>query len=249
MNLKFWKKTPLAEDSEVDSQEKPGDKSASRKSPGGELRRKEPSGDKDGEPAIVSPAYLNRRLIISAAIGVLISVAIGLASWKIFLPLPSKKTATADTATAAQPNPFAERKVKLSGQIEFLQLRKAQLKSPQADIEALRKKNNELPPMEVSKVEPPHAEDLPGASRRAEIEILEKKNDEPKSESGMPREEQQQQPSAPPANQVAGGSQLPIRGGEMAVGNKDPKAAAMTLREAIEAMNANSGDPARRAVK
>jgi hypothetical protein len=185
-----------------------------------------------------------------------------------------------------QPNPFAERKVKLSGQIEFLQLRKAQFKGHQADIDALRKKNNELPPMEVSKVEPSQAEDLPGASRQEEIEILEKKNsesqtrigslkvepppvdnfpsksrpaefeiprkksEEPKAEIGTLREkQQQQQPSASPANQVAGATQPPIRGGEMAVGNRDPKAAAMTLKEAIEAMNANSGAPARRAVK
>ena len=56
MNLKFWKKTPPAEDSEVDSQEKPGDKSASRKSPGGELRGKEPSWENDAEPAIVTRA-------------------------------------------------------------------------------------------------------------------------------------------------------------------------------------------------
>ena len=140
MNLKFWKKTPPAEDSEVDPQEEPGDKSASRKSPGGEPRRQEFSGDRDSEAAIVSPAYPNRRMVIGAAIAVLISVAIGLASWKIFLPFPGRNTATADTATAMQPNPFAERKVKLSGQIEFLQLRKAQLKSHQSDIEALRKK-------------------------------------------------------------------------------------------------------------
>lgn len=51
-------------------------------------------------------------------------------------------------------------------------------------------------------------------------------------------------PDAAPAWQSGGGKNIPptALSGEMAVGNSDPKAAAMTLKEAIEAMNAASGD-------
>jgi hypothetical protein len=52
-----------------------------------------------------------------------------------------------------------------------------------------------------------------------------------------------QRPSAPPARPYGGSAAaLPSGSGELAVGSENPKAAAMTLKEAIEAMNATTGD-------
>jgi hypothetical protein len=178
MNLMFWKKKTTPDDSEVDSQEKPGDKTVSRKLLGDEPRRQETSEDAHGETVDVGPAHPRRRLVIGAAIGVLVLAAIGMTTWKIFLPSPNQNTATADTPTSIQPNPLAEKKLKLSGPFEFLQLRKAQSKDHQADIEALKKKNGELPQIGMLEIEPSQVENLQSASGQAEIEILRKRNDE-----------------------------------------------------------------------
>ncbi|MEO8008074.1 MAG: hypothetical protein ABI728_06085 [Betaproteobacteria bacterium] len=250
MNLKFWEKKPPAEDGEVDVQEEPGDKSASRRSPGGEPRRQEPSRETDQEAAVVNPAHPNRRLIIGAAVAVLISAAIGMASWKILMASPYTSTAKPHTPTSGQPKPLAEKKVKLLGPIEFLELRKSQFKSHQPDNEALKTKNDELRTQIGSlKTELTQAEDLQSISRRAELEALRKKNDELQKEIGVLRENRRQQLSATPASQVAGGAQPPIRGGVMAIGNKNPKATAISLKEAIEAMNATYGNSAGGTVK
>lgn len=278
MNLKFWKKKTTPEDGVDGVQDEPGDQSASRKSPGREPRRRETSGDTDGNAAVVSPAHPDRRLIAGAAIGVLISAAVGMASWKIFLPSPGQDTIAADIPASIRPSAFPERKLKILRPLEFFQLRRAQSKDRQAGIEALRKQSNELPPTEVRDIEPSAVENPLSASRQAEIEnltekndelqtqigalrtelsrdenplsvnrqaeieILRKKNDELQTEIAALRKKQQPNPSAAPANQAAGEAQAPARGGDIAMGNRNPKAAAMTLKEAIEVMNASSGD-------
>lgn len=250
MNLMFWKKKPPTEDSEVDSQKEPGNKTGSRTPLGDEPRRRETSEDKHGEKVDVDPAKSKRRLIIGAAIGIAVLVAIGMTTWIIFVPSPGKNTAIAVTPTSMQPDPRAERNSKLLDPIEFLRLKKTLFKGHQSDIEALGKKNDELPPMEVPNVEPSRVEPPPGTSRRAEIEILKKKNDELQTEIAALRKKQlQPNPSASPANQAADEAQAPARGGDIALSSENPKATAMTLKEAIEVMNASSGDPPRKAAR
>ena len=277
MNLMFWKKNAAGLNSGDDSREESGEKTGERKSPGHQSREPQATGDTDAAEALdASPARPGRRLIIGAAIGVSILAAIGMAAWKILLPSPRHDTAKTEASASIQPSPYPEKQLKVLSPMEFLQLRKAQSKDHQDDIEALRKKNSESPRKEALKFEPAQiensegtsrqremeflrkrndvlqaqigelknersrAENLQNASHLAEIEILRKKNEELQTQIGVLRKKQQQSSSASPANQAAGKAQPPTSGGDMAIGNSNPKAAAMTLKEAIEVMNANS---------
>ncbi|HEU0283103.1 MAG TPA: hypothetical protein VFQ99_04920 [Gallionella sp.] len=78
---------------------------------------------------------------------------------------------------------------------------------------------------------------------QTEIEALKRENAELQAriealKNGPPV----QRPYVPPAWQARGNSPSSSVGGEMTVDSKDPKATAMSLKEAIEAMNASSGD-------
>ncbi|WP_435628007.1 hypothetical protein [Candidatus Ferrigenium straubiae] len=76
-----------------------------------------------------------------------------------------------------------------------------------------------------------------------EIEALRKENAELQAKiEELKKGQAQQRPTAAPARQTGASTPLSSVGGEMAVGSSDPKAAAMTLKEAIDAMNASSGD-------
>lgn len=75
-----------------------------------------------------------------------------------------------------------------------------------------------------------------------EVEALRRENTELQAQIEALRGARQR-PSAPPARPYGGNVAVPPPGsGELAVGSEDPKAAAMTLKEAIEAMNATTGD-------
>jgi hypothetical protein len=75
-----------------------------------------------------------------------------------------------------------------------------------------------------------------------EVETLRRENAELQAQVEALRKARQH-PSAPPARPYGGNVAVPTPGsGELAVGSEDPKAAAMTLKEAIEAMNAATGD-------
>jgi hypothetical protein len=280
MNLMFWKKKATTEDSADDSPEKLGDRNGSRKSHGHESRYQETSKDTHGEAADVSPVHPNRGLIIGASIGLLIFTAIGLTTWKFFLPSPKQDSATVDTPTLVQPIPLPTKQLIKLPPIDFPQLRKAQDNDNQPDIEALKKRNDSLQSqIEALKVEPSQAENHQNVIRQAEIESLKKKNEALQSQIGMLKAElpqiekaqaeqhqakidaltkknnelraqietlkktQQQQLSASQANQAPGKAQPPTRSGDIAIGNRNPKATAMTLKEVIESMNAGSDDP------
>ncbi len=77
----------------------------------------------------------------------------------------------------------------------------------------------------------------------AELHALRKKNEELQAQLEALENQQAAQPSAESriANTENNESPAPISG-EVAIGSKDPKANAMTLKQAIEAMNAASGD-------
>ncbi len=232
MNLMFWKKKPVTGGEAETTQEAEDDKTVAMEAPDldtpakpGILTRiksmfaglaqrfkKSPAPDPEsGEetqapikheksdaqtedaPAI-APMHIKKRLIIGGAIGLLIAllVGIGFAAWKTFLSPQEPEAlppAAAGSSHGSQP----------AG-------------TPQAEIEALRKKNDEL---------------------EAQIEALKK-------------EQPQSQASASQENAAEGSAASPTGTGEMTISNKDPKAAAQALKEAIEAMNAGSGNAPRK---
>ena len=161
MNLMFWKKKPESTNDAEDSPTPPDDKTVALNSPdpdappspGLVMRmksglaalvgrfRKTPTPDAeenqtqetrsrsqpDAEdvPAI-SQMRNKKRLIIGGAIGllVLLLAGIGFATWKIFMHHPKQEPATAEISHTSQPASYTE--------------------TPQAEIEALKKKNLEL---------------------------------------------------------------------------------------------------------
>lgn len=84
-----------------------------------------------------------------------------------------------------------------------------------------------------------------------EIEMLRKKNEELQAQiEALKNETQQDEPSTPTADGgTKRGSATSSAPEEMTLSNKDPKAAAQSLKEAIEAMNAGSAGPARKPAK
>lgn len=78
---------------------------------------------------------------------------------------------------------------------------------------------------------------------QTEAEALKKENTELQARiEALKKEPPQQRPYAPPARQTGGSTPSSSVSGELMVGNKDPKTAAMSLKEAIEAMNAESSE-------
>lgn len=130
------------------------------------------------------PVNLKKRLILGGAIGlaILLLMGAGFAVWKIFLSAPDED---ADTPVPVEAPHSARPAI------------------PRAEIEALKKKNEEL---------------------QAQVETLKK--------------EPAPQPPAEPAAQQAGDN-IPSQSdsGEITIGNKDAKATANALKEAIETMN------------
>ncbi|MFZ2300921.1 MAG: hypothetical protein WAW10_03505 [Gallionella sp.] len=82
----------------------------------------------------------------------------------------------------------------------------------------------------------------PGGESRAEIEALRKKNEELKAQIDALKKEQPRQQPVEPAAQPSGDNLQSSDSGDIMVDNKDPKATAMSLKEAIDAMNESSGD-------
>lgn len=286
MNLKFWKKKTITEDSAANSQEQLGDKTMSRQARGHESRDQKKSKDSHEETADVSPAHPKRSLIIGASVGVLIFVAIGLTIWKLLLPSPKQDTATIDVPAIVQPVPLPGKQLIKLPPIDFPQLRKVPAKDLQTDIDDLKKQNEALQTqLEALQIESPQDETPNNIIRQSEIENLKKKNDALQSQIGelqaelpqiekaqaaqhqtkidaltkknnelqaqieMLRKKQQQQSFASQANQTPGKAQPPARSGDIAIGSKNPKATAMTLKEIIDAMNADTDQPPKKPQK
>lgn len=85
-------------------------------------------------------------------------------------------------------------------------------------------------------------------TEQTEIETLRKKNEELQAQIEALKHEPSQieQPTATTAGVEAATTATP---GEMTLSNKDPKAAAQSLKEAIEAMNAGSGGSVKKPAK
>lgn len=82
---------------------------------------------------------------------------------------------------------------------------------------------------------------------QAELKTLKEKNAELQAQiDALKKGQAQQQPSNPPARETMENTPLSSGSGELTIVSKDPKAAAASLKEAIEAMNAGSGGYARK---
>lgn len=238
MNLMFWKKKPKTGEEADTHQDAADDKTVAMEVPdletpskpglltrvksglAGLVRRfkKSPAPDEENEAEVeapnkhaspvaqasdappIRPRNTKKRLIIGGAISLLILLlaGAGFAAWKIFLSPPEHDTA--DAAPSSQTAAHGEDKLD---------------ETPQAEIETLRKKNQEL---------------------QAQIEALKK---EPPPD----------QPSSPSTGTAGGNAASPPETGDLTISNKDPKAAAQVLKEAIEAMNAGSGGSAGKPAK
>ena len=246
MNLMFWKKKTIIEDdagnSADDALEQPDGHAAPHRSPGHETHDQEASGDDDGEATGAGAAHSKRRLIIGAAIGVLLLTVIGLITWKIFQPSHKpinikQPVIKADTTPEIQPEPLTGKpliKLPPVGHLVHSQPNEIQTKDRRANADALG-------------AGPAKVENPSGVSSPTEGETLKKNNSEPQAQSEILKK--QQPTSAVPANQTVEKAQLTYGRGGIAVGNKNSKATAMSLKEAIEAMNASSGEPAKKPAK
>ncbi|MBZ0105316.1 MAG: hypothetical protein K8H84_06760 [Sulfuricella denitrificans] len=111
--------------------------------------------------------------------------------------------------------------------------------------------NTEHPPQAAaapSHDSPPeeHAEaDQASEAPHSEIEDLRKKNEELQAQVEALKKEQKQDPAPDTGNGAASSAETK----EMTISNKDPKAAAQSLREAIKAMNAGAGGTASKPAK
>lgn len=85
--------------------------------------------------------------------------------------------------------------------------------------------------------ETPDAETPHAGMPETEIEALKKKNQELQAQIEAIKSEQAQQESAASQTRNNGAAKTSIDAGEITLSNKDPKAAAQALKEAIEAMN------------
>lgn len=107
-------------------------------------------------------------------------------------------------------------------------------------------------PSQPAPSEPAPGEPQPAMPEKppSEIEALKKENAELHARiEALKKELPQQQPYVPAARHDGGNAPSSSASGEMMIGNKDPKDTAMTLKEAIEAMNTSSGDHAKKTAK
>lgn len=217
MNLMFWKKKVA---------------SSGEDSGGGDV--KDAASEKDVMPdldqemleeaARLKSARFKKRLLIYGALGLVILFLLGLifAAWKLFFSAKPQEVA-APVAVNASPIP-------VNGPIIILppgQGKKNLINLPGVEgrQEAAQETAN---PQQVASPD--------------ELEALRKRNEELEAQLKSLKQDSQQpalasplQRGVPPARSGGGG------GGEVMLGSQDPKTTAMTLKAAIEAMNAGTG--------
>ena len=250
MKLMFWKKESATKDSEGESQERLLGRTGSPRSANHESRDQEISEDLQGGTAEPHAAKSERRLFIGAAIGMLILALTGLTAWKLFPHSAKQNTTITENPALSQPIPLPDKPLIKLPSIEIAPLRKIQHKDPEAGIENLRKDNDALQTQIASlRAQLPQLERAQAEQTQANIDALAKKNNELQTQIDALTKKQQQQPPASPTQQTGRKVQIPLRGGDIAISNADPKATAKTLKEAIEAMNAGSAGPAQKTGK
>jgi flagellar basal body-associated protein FliL len=145
MNLMFWKeKKDMAEDSEVDAQGVSDGIIESQKSPEGDLRRDELSGDTDAEAGDSSATRSTGLLIMGTVAGILVLIAAGFFAMKFFLSSHQKNHIPTNAQAAPQPTPPSEnQRIKLPP-IGFRQAEKVQPEDQPAKVDAPAKLDSKL---------------------------------------------------------------------------------------------------------
>lgn len=264
MNLMFWKKTTGAGEEAEDALEDPAANTKPGMAAWMKLRlsaltshfKKTPafSAEAAREPGLESPdmeAPAKPGLVVRAKLR-LIALA------RRFKKIPVSDVAEGDEEDAPEINPARSKKrLIIGGAIGLLVLLLAGIGfalwpaapphqgQPDTGHDAAR-------PSESAPPYPAPGEPQPATPEKpqSEIEALKKENAELHARiETLKRELPQQQSSVPAARHAGGNAPSSSASGEMMIGNKDPKDTAMTLKEAIEAMNASSGDHAKKPAK
>lgn len=143
----------------------------------------------------------------------------------------------------------------LQAQIEAVKIKPAPTDNPQsiireAEIETIKKQNEELQTqIELLKAELPKIEKVQAEKQLANIEVLTKKNRELQAQIDALKNKQQRKPAANPTSLTTDKAQQTLPSGDISIGNQNPKATAMTLKDMIKAMNSGSGETANKTGK
>ena len=143
----------------------------------------------------------------------------------------------------------------LQAQIEALKIAPPQSGGPpsaalQAKIETLMMDNDALQKqISARQVELHLKEKAQAEQQQINIDALTKQNNELLAQVELLKKKQQKNISSSPTNQAPDKMSPPARSGEIAVGSKDSKASAMSIKEAIEAMNSSSSAPPNKTAK
>jgi hypothetical protein len=245
MNLMFWRKKATTEDSEDDSQEMSDSRTASKQSLGRGSRSDEAPKDPDDETTNVDQARPKHGLIVVGTIvGVLVLTATGLAAWKFFLPTPKKIIAKTEAPAVVEPMPLPYKQLIKLPPIGIPQLRKAQTDNHPSDAEAVQKYNEALQIQNRAlKAEIPQLEKAQVEQRQTDIDALAKRNKELQEQIDALKRKQPPSSVSPTEQTTAKDKTQPsVRSGDTAISNKNPKGAAMTVKELIDAMNASPGN-------
>ena len=199
----------------------------------------------------LKPARSRKPLLVGGAIGLLILLlaGIGFVVWPYLTPPPTRSITRHDVDGNASGAIQAESAVNQtqtgSGDREEPVPEKSQTESAAPDQEPA----SEIP---QTGTEPSKNEPAPEKlqTELTEIEALKKRNAELQAQiEALKKKPPQQQSYIPSARHSGGNGSSSAAGGELTVGSESPQSTAMTLKEAIEAMNASSGDRGKKPAK
>lgn len=221
MNLMFWKKNrDTTEESEDDALDMSEDIIESEESAEADSRHDEISEDTEDTNAEAEEEdgiTTSKGLLIAGTVaGILILAATGFFGVKFFLSSHKQNQAPTNIQAVTQPTPSSgNQRIKLPP-IGFRQAAKVQPDGNTNNIEASGEKNKETS-VEANKIATSRTAQPPVTSTPANVDVPVKKDSELQTQtlSSNPN-------------------------GDLIVGSKDPKSAAMALREMIDAMNAGS---------
>ena len=200
----------------------------------------------------LKPARSRKPLLVGGAIGLLILLlaGIGFVVWPYLTPPPTRSITRHDMGGNASDAIQAESAVNQTqtgsgDHREEPVPEKSQTESAAPDQEPA----SEIP---QTGTDPSKNEPAPEKlqTEPAEIEALKKRNAELQAQiEALKKKPPQQQSYIPSARHSGGNGSSSAAGGELTVGSEDPQSTAMTLKEAIEAMNASSGDRGKKPAK
>lgn len=215
MNLMFWKKKETTEDGD-DTQHMPDDGIESQEPAEPDTHDGEISEDTDAEAETGSATGSKGLLVMGTLAGILILAASGFFAWKFFLSSHKQSRAPADNRAATRPAPPAGNQLIQLPRIGFRQAAKVQPDSRTTDIEASGEKTGESP-ADANRIAASGTAPTAVASHPSDI-------DAPAQQDG--------------GLQTQALSSTP--NGDLIVGSKSSKSAAMALKKMIDAMNAGS---------